>query len=624
MKKILIAGFFLLPILTTWAQPKPDVETDVLIIGGGVGGTAAAIQSARTGAKTLLVEPSPWLGGMLTAAGVGCTDGNHKLPSGIWNELREAAYKHYGTRNLATGWVSNFNIEPHVGDSIFKALAGAEKNLTIWYNTNIFGINMGKQSQGQQVISSFTVLKSGEKPVTIKAKIYVDATDLGDVLAMAGANFDVGLEADAKSGDSMGIKKNAPIIQDLTYAAILKDYGKGADKTIAMPANYLASEFDCACNSFCSDKKKLYSNVDAQKMLDYGKLPNGKYMINWPSRGNDFYTNIINRNAGERAKALDSAKQKTLRFIYFIQTQLGYKNLGLADDEFTSDDKLPYIAYHREGRRVKGLSRLTIPQIQNPYNEKLAPLYRTGISVGDYPIDHHHREFGANFPEIKFPPVPSYNVPAGSLISKNVANLVVCDKGISVSNGANGTTRLQPVVMLTGQAAGVIAAQAALQKKQPASLSVRAIQNELLKGHAFIMPYLDVLPTDAHWAAIQRVGAVGLLRGVGKPNAWANQTWFYPDSVLLTNELIIGLRQFGMVVKDGYQGKDYMSIEVFERLLNRLGYKTDGVTYWQKNGLTNYNPSRFINRKEAAVILDKLLSPFKVAVSWDGKFIKKK
>ena len=66
---------------------KNGIETDVLVVGGGAGGVAAAIQSARMGAKTILVVDGPWLGGMLSAAGVSATDGNHELHSGIWQEF---------------------------------------------------------------------------------------------------------------------------------------------------------------------------------------------------------------------------------------------------------------------------------------------------------------------------------------------------------------------------------------------------------------------------------------------------------------------------------------------------------------------------------------------------------
>ena len=67
---------------------QKSITTDVLVVGGGTGGTAAGLQSARLGVKTLVVEASPWLGGMISAAGVSAIDGNHNLPSGIWNEFR--------------------------------------------------------------------------------------------------------------------------------------------------------------------------------------------------------------------------------------------------------------------------------------------------------------------------------------------------------------------------------------------------------------------------------------------------------------------------------------------------------------------------------------------------------
>ena len=56
-----------------------------------------------------------------------------------------------------------------------------------------------------------------------------------------------------------------------------------------------------------------------------------------------------------REQALEAAKARTLRFVYFIQAELGFQNLGLADDEFPTEDRLPFIPYHREGRRLRGL-----------------------------------------------------------------------------------------------------------------------------------------------------------------------------------------------------------------------------------------------------------------------------
>ena len=105
---------------------------DVLIIGGTTSGTSAAIAAARQGVRTLVVEPTPMLGGMLTAQGVSAIDGNDQLPSGLWNEFREALRRHYGgARALATGWVRVTQFEPHVADSIFKAMAAAEPTLEV-------------------------------------------------------------------------------------------------------------------------------------------------------------------------------------------------------------------------------------------------------------------------------------------------------------------------------------------------------------------------------------------------------------------------------------------------------------------------------------------------------------
>ena len=71
-------------------------QVDILIIGGGAGGTSAGIQAARMGSKVQIIEATPWLGGMLTSAGVSAIDGNHEMPSGIWGEFREKLRDHYG------------------------------------------------------------------------------------------------------------------------------------------------------------------------------------------------------------------------------------------------------------------------------------------------------------------------------------------------------------------------------------------------------------------------------------------------------------------------------------------------------------------------------------------------
>lgn len=579
-------------------------QTAVLVIGGGTGGTAAAIQSARLKVPTLLIEPSPWLGGMISAAGVSCTDGNHQLPSGIWQEFRLQLYQHYGTQSLATGWVSHTNFEPHVSNKVWQQLVKKEQWLTVMHGWQFVRCHM----TNQQVTGAVFVHTQRKDSLYVDAQITIDATELGDVMANAGARFDVGMEADSINQENVGITESSNIIQDLTYVAILKDYGSKADCTIAKPIGYTPAEFDAACTNYYQNFSRQKPTVDALKMLNYGKLPNGKYMINWPKEGNDHYVNIINMTPDEREQALVAAKQTTLRFIYFIQTQLGFKNLGLADDEFPTADKLPFYPYHREGRRSKGLVRFTLPDIAQPFSQKTA-LYKTGIAVGDYPVDHHHRKNAMAPQHLSFYPVPSFNVPLGALIPEKTQGLIVAEKAISVSNVVNGTTRLQPVVMLTGQAAGVLAAMSYLQMKQPAAIQVRDVQATLLRQGAMIMPYLDVPPTDKHFIAIQKIGATGILKGKGIPKGWANETRFYPDSIANTQEVLTGLKAYFENVPS-LSNRNLTMAELNSLLATLMKINPTEISAKVNQLLPDLKPDEPLSRRTVAILINDLLQPF--------------
>ena len=611
---------------------QTSLHTDVLVIGGGTGGTAAGIQCARMGVATIIAEPTTWLGGMLSAAGVSAIDGNHRLPSGIWAEFRGKLYEVYGGADkVATGWVSNTQFEPHVGDSILKTMAAPLNNLKILYRYSF----LRSIVKNKQVTGAVFLNKQTNQPVTIYARQVIDATELGDVMASAGIPFNVGMEASSVTGENINVPANNNIIQDMTYSAVLKDYGAATNNTIPKPANYFPEEFDGACTNYYHNPSRKQPTVDAIKMLEYGKLPNNKYMINWPNYGNDIYLNLVNLNEADRNKKIIAAKQQTLRFIYFIQTQLGFKNLGLADDEFPTKDRLPIIPYHREGRRVKGLVRYKIQHISQPFDEK-APLYRTGISVGDYPIDHHHKKNPAAPQHLDFYPVPSFNIPLGALIPVSFTGIIIAEKGISVSNVVNGSSRLQPCVMLTGQAAGTLAALCIQQKKQAAQVRVRDVQQQLLNSNAYIMPYVDVTPASPYYQSIQRLGATGILKGKPEPYKWENRTWFYPDSFVNTQSFIADFKPFahleiccdeqltignasGVLIVCGKKINPKNSGFDFEdgnKLMEQLSIK------WTEWGLQNFDSGRKITRAELAVLLDKTIDPFQwMQVAHSGELV---
>lgn len=613
-----------------------NLTTEVCVIGGGASGITAAIQSARMGAKTVLIEETPWLGGMLTAAGVSCTDGNHGLPSGIWGEWRQKLYDYYGgPKEVATGWVSMTQFEPHVGAKIWADLAAAELNLTVLTETTFQKVQRTKKGDKWTIILRGSKIKTtaANKPTTkdldiqnIESQIVIDATELGDVAKMVGVKYRIGTDDPSETGEEGVAQKPSNIVQDLTFAAILKNYGKGNAPPVKKPADYDPSVFQCACALKCPEAKGL---VDCQKMLDYGKLPNGKYMINWPKHGNDIYANIIDTSNAERQRVYKLAKQKTLAFVYYIQNDLGYKNLGLADDEFPTPDKLPFIPYHRESRRIEGIVTMTLNHIAKPFQAG-KPLYRTGIAVGDYPIDHHHAEYAGSVPVGEFPKVPSYNVPLGALIPKDVSHFIVAEKSISVSNVVNGTTRLQPVVLLIGQAAGVLAAIAAREKISPQSVSIRRVQSVLLKYAAYIMPYCDVKPDNPHFQAIQRIGATGILRGVGEPNAWANRTWFYPDSTVTNANFESSIANFYdypfNTTNLMTNGSLPVTVASAVQAVNREPNQKINDLFWESMkekwtslGLKNFDIKRTITRAELAVLLNATLNPFEKEIGFDGQ-----
>jgi hypothetical protein len=520
---ILICLSSIFSLVASAQKKNTELHTQVLVIGGTASGISAGIQSARLGVNTVVVEETPWLGGMLTSAGVGAIDGNHQLPSGLFGEFREQLYRTYGGPDkVSTGWVSNTLFEPHVGDSIFKKMASNEKKLTVFYSYAFEKLIQSKDKiKGAYFIDTVT-----KHRLTILADRIIDATELGDGLASAGLPYDLGMESSELTGEDVHVPASNNIIQDITYVGILKDYGK-PQPLIQRPSQYDSTEFDGSNTNFYRDFLRKKPGVDAQKMLDYGRMPNNKFMLNWPIYGNDIYLNIIEQTREEREKILVAAKQQTLRFVYFIQKELQLRNLALADDEFPTKDLLAFYPYHRESRRLKGLVRMNVKHISSPYTTEDA-LYRTGIAVGDYPIDHHHKKNAAAPQHLDFYPVPSFNIPLGALIPAKYSNFIVAEKSISVSNIVNGTTRLQPCVLQIGQAAGTLAAISVKTGQAVQDVSIRKVQASLLDAGVYIMPFMDVPNDHPHFMAAQKIGAIGLLRGRGVPVGWANQTYFDP------------------------------------------------------------------------------------------------
>ncbi|MDN5290649.1 MAG: hypothetical protein PWQ06_888 [Anaerophaga sp.] len=620
-KYIILFSIFFSLFLTSCTEKN---SYDVLIVGGGASGSMAGIQSARMGAGTLIVEEGPWLGGMLTSAGVSAIDGNYNLHSGLWEEFRQKLYDYYGgADSVKTGWVSNVLFEPSVGEKLIREMAMNEPNLDLVFNTKLDTLE--KTDNGWLL-----QLDGPDGKMTVEASVVIDGTELGDVAKMAGIPYDIGMDSRYETGEDIAAEESNDIVQDMTYVAVLQDFGKGADKTIERPENYDPTPFFCTCRGVC-DPDTISRNLwPCDEMMEYGKLPNDKYMINWPIYGNDYYLNVIEMAPEEREEAFQEAKWFTRCYIYYLQTELGFKHLGIAEDEFPTEDGFPLIPYHRESRRIKGKVRFTVNDLARPFDHEW-PLYRTGIAVGDYPIDHHHAAYPdqSKVPDLHFYPVPSYSLPLGTLIPKSTEDFIVAEKSISVTNIVNGTTRLQPVCILIGQAAGTLAALAVKNDVTPSEVPVRHVQSHLLKAGAYLMPYSDVTPEDAFWKDVQKTGATGIIRGEGKNIGWTNVTLFHPDSVMTAEALKIGLNDF--VPEMDYTFKnETLSVEegisIAYELAEYLGKETvgndhlkTGQNIWKELGFGTFNPEADLTRSQMAVLLSRIADPFSVDVNIKGR-----
>ena len=594
--------------------------TDILVVGGGVGGTAAAIQAARRGAKVILVSEFPWLGGMLTSAGVSVPDGNEleAFQTGLWGEfLQELQNRQPG--GLDNSWVSFFSYEPRIGAEIFADWVRALPTLQ-WFSgyVPLSVLRQGNCITGVQ-FADFTV----------NAKITIDGTELGDLLALGDIPYRWGWELFEQFGEpSAPIEFNSLTqkypVQSPTWVVIMEDYGEEIAPVIPAAPNYDASSFVGA-----------WDNYGAQKFMNYGRLPGLRFMINWPISGNDYGEGVGRLIESESAKQefLQECFWHSLNFAHFIQSQLG-RRYGLASGVFPvlenlqdRQDVYPTVAlpdelherqdayptgfalhpYYRESRRLVGLTTVCEQDILPVTGGRVGKLHEDGIAFGNYANDHH-------YPGIDFPLQPKsirwggrwtgtpFTIPYRCLIPQEVDGFFACEKNISVSHIANGATRLQPVVMGIGQAVGMAAALCIESNTHPRYLPVINLQTALLETSqpAAIVPFFNLSPHHPLWLYWQKhylqhsntYPITGNCPGITKYQ-YSSQPNFYVNIRNLEPFIGIFSRQsqqeyiFTITTSSQYQGQTWQLVTLLEHIDTILEIIGDGelVKIWGRPNL---------------------------------------
>jgi len=509
------------------------LTADILVVGGGAGGTAAALQAARRNAnlRVVLVSELPWLGGMLTSAGVSAPDGNElaAFQTGIWGDfLKELRRRHPG--GLDNGWVSFFTYSPAVGAQIFADWVAALPNLQWIKGQRPRGV---MRSQDRITGVEFDAL-------TVRASITIDGTELGDLLALGDVPHRWGWETQsAWQEPSAPVSLSDPAdplyaitqrypVQSPTWVIVMQDYGDEIAPIIeAPPVCSPDSDFEGAWAN-CGDSETPGGEV----CMNYGRLPNSQLMINWPHHGNDYGIGLhrLIESDAARAQYAQESQWHSQSFARYIQRHLG-RRYGLASDLFPCADHLSarspggafaLMPYYRESRRAIGLRTVSENDILPIKNGQTAALpinaqgEMSAIAYGNYPNDHH-------YPGYEMPLAPKsirwggrttgtpFTIPYEALVPNSVDGLLMCEKNISTSHIANGATRLQPVVLGIGQAAGMAAALCLENSAQPRDLStqklVRTLQQALICdpiAPAAVVPLFDLLPKSPQWHSAQR------------------------------------------------------------------------------------------------------------------------
>jgi len=549
-----------------------EIFCDVLVVGAGLGGTAAALRAARLGRRVCLIEESGWPGGQISTQGVSALDEPRSIETfggtGAYYELREGIRAYYRQRltlapsaqdapffNPGNAWVSRLSFEPRVGAAVLEAMMAGPHDagdLQVFYHTRAIAAEVY-----EGLISSVLTrhLESGAL-LRFRTAFVLDGTDLGDILPLTATPYALGAESRAETGEPSAAEEADPAcIQHITFPFAV-EFCPGENHTIPRPEGYEQNR-DAQPYSFVYTPWE--AGAPAYRMFETGpgtygafwtyrraldavnfadpRVPRDVSIINWTS--NDFRGGTaVGRLPDEQAAAYRQARLLSLGFLYWLQTEAprddggrGYPELRPRPDVMGSADGLSQGPYVREGRRLRALYTLVEQDIAASSNPgPRAASYDDTVGIGYYPIDLH----GCGVHTIGIPTKP-FQIPLGALVPVRTRNLLPAAKNIGTTHLTNGAYRLHPVEWAVGEAAAVLAVFSLLTGATPQHVHarpelVRRLQLMLLDQRIPLYWYDDVPLGHPAFAATQLLA----IDGVWKGNT--EDLHFMPDAMLLLGE----------------------------------------------------------------------------------------
>ncbi len=609
-----------------FGKPYKTIHCDIFIAGGGLGGVAAALkvwqldqkQNAKKSLRVVLSEETDWLGGQATAQGVsaldenylvessGCTDNYQKLRHAIRNNYKshhklankpdkEQIYLPISNeRHLNPGncWVSRLAFEPKIALSeidIILSPALASSSLKILYRHKPFRLKARRNffpllvNNSQPLKSVYLVNLDTEEHICVRAKLFIDATEFGDLLALSNTSYSSGAESKEQTGEPHAPPTpNPDNVQDFTYPFAV-ELRPGENHTIDKPPLYdnllQSSQFSFdgykmfveSSRDTAEGKQELLPFWTYRRLIDKSYFPDGDYandiaMINWS--GNDVRAhNIIDQPAQTQAEYLALGKLVSLGFLYWLQTEAprddggkGYPELALRQDIMGTSDGFSKHPYVRESRRARTKYTVVEQDIASSFNSgSRAKDFTDSVGIGLYPIDIHGHEEIPGAGQASKP----FQIPLGSLIPENFNGLLPACKNIGVTHITNGAYRLHPIEWAIGEAQGALSHYCLRHKISPEYVfgdleTLRDFQRVLIETGVPIYWFSDISPAHPAFAAAQYLAIAGIMPGGDK------HLHFYPDAIISAKDAEYALAKLFHNEKAKIKGKEKMSIEISE------------------------------------------------------------